>query len=121
MTSGSPLEIEMQRLIAELRLEYYCSFTTKLNDISAQIERLRQKPDDRAAMERLYEVVHRIHGTSGSFGFDQIAILCGDWENAMKGLREGLKTTPSPSQLDRMERYLSSLRNLVESDPCRPS
>jgi|GEM_PF-1519707 len=116
-SKDTPCEVEMKKIVSKLRYKYYCSFPEKLEAISKEIQRLKENPEDRKAIERLYAMVHKMYGTSGSFGFDQIAGFCGDWETKLNELTSELKTTIPASGLDQMYRYLSSLRKLIEADP----
>jgi len=59
----------------ELRLRYLRSLPQKGDDIRAQWELLRQRPDERAQLVELHQQVHRLSGSAPAYGFDEIGAL----------------------------------------------
>jgi hypothetical protein len=75
---------------------------------------LEQSDGDRAALERLSVIFHRIAGSAGTYGFPQVSSLADEGELACIGLvREG--RPPSPEDLATFRRLAEEIRERMKA------
>lgn len=97
----------------ELRREYAQALPDKLSRIADLFLALEQAPADKAALEALLMAVHRLHGSAGSYGFQEVSRTSGDWELE---LREARTAGLSPAALLAMRERLRALRGVPGPD-----
>ena len=65
--------------IAAIRARYQSSLTEKLQLLSTRIDSLSKARDEQAsdlARQELRENLHKLAGSSGMYGYDDISLLC---------------------------------------------
>lgn len=113
MIDADSKQEQLKLLLVNLREEYRQNLLERLREIDAWLQQLQTGTLDLETQEQLYETIHKIHGTAGSFGFDDVGTNAGEWEhqlNATKLNREFL--TPAEkilSMRDSVRRTLSLL------------
>ncbi|RKH62167.1 response regulator [Corallococcus llansteffanensis] len=73
--------------LALLSAEYGAKLPERLAALEAHLGRGRQ--GDAAALTEAYGVVHKLHGTAGSYGFRDVSITAGRLEDVMRPVKEG--------------------------------
>jgi len=69
MSSDSPQ-------IMAIRSRYKASFNEKKQLVDEYIERLSDKPTDKLILSELHGELHKLAGSSGMYGYDDISCLC---------------------------------------------
>ncbi|HEX2574151.1 MAG TPA: Hpt domain-containing protein [Polyangia bacterium] len=70
---GDEGQEEIEAELAELRDQYRSNLPERLTEIERAIAESRQHPTDPERLERARTLVHRLHGTAGSFGFPRVS------------------------------------------------
>ncbi|MFP2933930.1 response regulator, partial [Pyxidicoccus sp. 3LG] len=73
--------------LAALNAEYGSRLKEKVGGLEALLGRLRG--GEREALEEAYTVVHKLHGTAGSYGFAEVSKAAGRLEEVLKPARDG--------------------------------
>lgn len=75
---------DIQEQLAQLGKQYAKKLVPRLNTIKTSIESLACCEEPRLTpLKELYKVVHKIHGTAGSYGFEQISLSMGKMEKIL--------------------------------------
>lgn len=93
MTDADSKQEQLKILLGDLREEYRQNLLERLREIDAWLQQLQAGTLDQETQEQLFETIHKIHGTAGSFGFDEVGLVAGELEHqliAMKLNREFL-------------------------------
>ncbi len=64
------------------------------------------------ALDELRQAVHRMHGTSGTYGFPEVAAACRDWEERLKRWLAEARA-PDDEMLARVDAHLARLADAV--------
>lgn len=104
---------------AELRREYAQTLPDKYAHVERRLAELLAAPADAARLETLLLAVHRLHGSAGSYGFEELGRLAGEWEAQLLALRDA-GGPPAPGALESMGARLEALRcaDSPEPTPC---
>lgn len=73
--------------LAALNAEYGAKLREKIAGLEALLGRVRA--GDKGALEEAYTVVHKLHGTAGSYGYAEVSATAGRLELVLKPAREG--------------------------------
>lgn len=73
--------------LAALNAEYGARLREKVSGLEALLGRVRAGEKD--ALDEAYTVVHKLHGTAGSYGFAEVSSAAGRLELVLKPAREG--------------------------------
>ncbi|MFP2959035.1 response regulator [Myxococcus sp. 1LA] len=107
--------------LAALNAEYGARLKEKVTALEALL--VRGRGGDAAALEEAYTVVHKLHGTAGSYGFTEVSIRAGQVEAALLPARAGAPV--DVAALDAAFRTLAAAASVpvkpVSTPPQRPS
>lgn len=73
----------IEEALAELGREYRDGLPARLAAIRAAVERARERPTEGALTLDALQLVHRLHGTAGSFGLRELGAAAGRLEEAL--------------------------------------
>ncbi len=79
-----------KEIVKEFRREYLSSFFDKLNRMETYIKSIDINEPDRDLVLKLLSLVHRIHGTAGTYGFYNLGEIAGDFEEKINEVLLGL-------------------------------
>ncbi|RKG93288.1 diguanylate cyclase, partial [Corallococcus sp. CA053C] len=99
--------------LALLSAEYGAKLPERLATLEAHLGRGRQ--GEAAALTEAYGVVHKLHGTAGSYGFRDVSITAGRLEDAMRPVKEG-----GPLDWTAVDAGARALRDVVAALPGAP-
>lgn len=105
----------LEAALYQLRLNYLESLSFRLQEIEMELGFLPDDVDGRA-LDRLYSIVRKIHGSATTLGFQRIGELCQVWENEMKYLSIALKNGIKSNLVEKMYGYSHKFRQLLEND-----
>ncbi len=86
--SDSSLTPESMAEFAEIRALYIESFFEKATAIEALLESLELNPGDSASLLSLRNIVHKINGSAGSYGFARVSLGAARWEREILDIIE---------------------------------
>ena len=89
MSSDSPQ-------IVAIRARYKASFSEKKQLIDEYVERLSDEPTDKLVLSELHGELHKLAGSSGMYGYDDISRLCREIMQEIVNDCCLLYTSPSP-------------------------
>ncbi|RKG85167.1 response regulator [Corallococcus terminator] len=92
--------------LALLSADYGAKLPERLATLKALLGRGRE--GDAPAMEEAYSVVHKLHGTAGSYGFRDVSITAGKLEDVLQPVRHG-----GPLDWDAVARAFQALEDVV--------
>jgi diguanylate cyclase (GGDEF)-like protein len=78
---------ELADELAELNAGYGRQLKERFATLSAAVEKAREGSPE--ALEQAYQSAHKLHGSSGSFGFEAVGVAAGRLEALLKPVREG--------------------------------
>lgn len=64
----------------EATKRYFASLPAKVENLRALLAAVREAPADDSARENLRNALHKIHGSAGSYGCDDLGMLAGACE-----------------------------------------
>lgn len=95
---------EMNEFLEQAKGEYRASIPDKLEELERYLRLLERNSDQHDIHRRVFDIVHRISGSAGSFALDDIGNVADEWE---RKLRE-----PNPDYAA-MFKYIASIRRLL--------
>lgn len=100
-----------ERILSEERLRdrYRTRVSPKLAALEEIISTMESGPVVGAELDKLKLFVHKIHGSAGSFEFDDASRIAAEWELWLRTFSE--RTTIESEDIERMRKMLSDLRN----------
>jgi diguanylate cyclase (GGDEF)-like protein len=78
---------EQATTLAELSAGYGARLQEKQREVAAAVERARQA--GKGALEEALTLVHKLHGTAGSYGFAQVSAAAASLEERLRQVRDG--------------------------------
>jgi len=72
--------------IQALRLRYKASLADKIELIQQQIDTISTSSGDASSIEEAHQVLHKLAGSSGMYGYDDINVLCRNVMSQLAGL-----------------------------------
>lgn len=100
----APDNEDMNEFLEQAKSEYRASIPETLQELEQYIRSLACKSDQHDIHRRMFDIVHRISGTAGSFSLDEIGNIADEWE---RKLRE-----PNPDY-SAMFQYITRIRKLL--------
>jgi diguanylate cyclase (GGDEF)-like protein len=101
-------------LVKDLRARYVSESGGRLDEASRSLERPRQDPSDRDALQGLMRRFHAFAGSASTYGFPRVSELAQPADDAARTLlREG--KLPGPEDLSRWSDLLGALRALLSA------
>lgn len=92
----------------QARSEYHESLPEKLGVLEQYIALLQKDPGNHDLQRKMFDIVHRISGSAGSFGLDDIGNVADEWERTLRALRPA-----SASDYAGMRGYIARIRSLL--------
>lgn len=71
----------------EARARYLRSLEAKAEALESLLDACLSRPDSPEALDALRAAFHRIHGSAGSYGLDELGELCGRCEDRLVHLQ----------------------------------
>ena len=103
-------EGDIGEFLARAKSEYRDALPEKLKELEAALARLENEPERCDELRKMFDGVHRLSGSAGSFGLDDIGLVADEWERRIKELRScGAK----PSDFSAMRTYIARIRALL--------
>ncbi|RKH43781.1 response regulator [Corallococcus sicarius] len=103
--------------LAQLSADYGAKLSERLTTLEAHLGRGRQ--GEAEALTEAYSVVHKLHGTAGSYGFRDVSLAAGRLEDVMRPVKEG-----GPLDWPAVDAGFRALRDVVglpvKSEPAAP-
>ena len=99
------LESEMFAQLNVLREEYRAHLQTEISELTDLVYQLDSPTQNEQPVNDLYQRLHKLAGSCGSFGFNRLSIIARDLQNKLKPF---LNDTTGQSL---SEETLNSLRN----------
>jgi diguanylate cyclase (GGDEF)-like protein len=124
MVSGPAINISEQ--LDALRERFVEKTRGQLQDLSDMVERIRNESALESDLSNIYQMLHRLAGSSGTFGFDALGKRARDLEQQVKPLVElARETALSPESKasvigPRFEESVASLNALLDHEPRTP-
>ena len=118
-SSGYSIDLpEPQDPLARLKAGYAETLAQKLNDL---LDNLRNASLDKSdAIDAALHLAHKLHGTAGTFGFQEVSQIAGYIEESVRDVVEGKrKSDPElwKELTDLVERLQSSTTNVEKPSP----
>lgn len=104
---------ELGHFLARARAEYRDTLPAKLEEIDRLLSLLESETPTSGEREQLFEIIHRISGTAGSFGMDDLGRVADEWEHLLRDLRGGLAGT---ADCAKMRILLEKLRTALKAE-----
>jgi chemotaxis protein histidine kinase CheA len=101
---------DLPAFLSQAKAEYRASLTSKLDELENIVLALESDPANRDQRRKLFDTVHRISGSAGSFGLDAIGNIADEWE---RKLRELNTRAPARSDFTAMSLYISRIREEI--------
>jgi HPt (histidine-containing phosphotransfer) domain-containing protein len=101
-----PDQYDLQDFLEKAKAEYRESLSGLMAELEELVLQLAADSSDRQGRESLLESVHRVRGSAGSFGMDEVSKIAGEWECAIRDL----PASPPPSAFAGMREYLARIR-----------
>lgn len=95
--------------LQEIRELYIESFIEQLERVEKLLGELERGAADPGLLLELYNIVHRIHGAAGSYGFTRVSFIAGKWEQVIKNYMELDNMSSMPGITD-MENYYDAIK-----------
>ena len=95
--------------LAALRKIYLQNAPEKITKLEDLLLKMEGEPVETSILNDLYETVHKLHGTAGSYGLGRISEIAGDWERLLKTIRADPADT-GPSRLEEMRGYFEAIK-----------
>lgn len=105
-----PTNGEMKEFLARAKSEYRAALPEKLDELEQGIGRLEQQPDCCDELRKVFDGVHRLSGTAGSFGLDEIGSVADEWERKIRELRS---CRAAGADYTAMRTYIARIRALL--------
>ncbi len=86
--SSSALTPESMAEFAEIRALYIESFFENASSIETLLDALEANPGDSASLLSLRNIVHKINGSAGSYGFARVSLGAARWEREILDIIE---------------------------------
>lgn len=86
LAEGTRVDDDMDATLQALRAEYGTRLGEKMRELMAAMERARAANPE--ALEEAYQLVHKLHGTAGSYGFHAVSGAARHLESLLKPARE---------------------------------
>ena len=102
---------------AALSDTFATSLPDKLSAVDAEWEQLRRSWDAEV-LARLYRLVHSLHGTGATLGFDDLSIAARGLEHALAALDRAV--SPNEQQRDYIERLIVGLKQASQARGAQP-
>ncbi len=97
MSNPPEAERELAEAILALGVEFARDLPRRIDAVATAIAWHRRHPDDPTAAQQLEQLVHKLCGTAGSYGFNEVSVAAGAIEEA---LVEARRSGGAPAQLD---------------------
>lgn len=104
---------ELGHFLARARIQYRDSLSEKVQELSGLLDHLESGSAASADQELLFDIVHRISGTAGSFGMDALGRVADEWEQKLRSLRGKLA---GPSDCLEMRNLLEKLKTVLKAE-----
>jgi HPt (histidine-containing phosphotransfer) domain-containing protein len=69
---------------SEMRRAYASGLEAKLQTLGALMEALAAEPAAAAHRQRLLDAVHKIRGSAGAYGFEELSRIAAEWETVIQ-------------------------------------
>jgi len=103
---------EVEPLLDELRTEYCSALPDRFKAMETLLSSLKATHQV-ADLEELYTIVHKISGTAGSFGLNELGNIAGRWEEELDGLK-GRKLALHSEKFESMKHYITEMRKSID-------
>lgn len=107
-------EDELQHQLLVLRQEYEAELPGRLADLDTALEELRTRAGGSAALARLHGGVHKLAGSSATFGHPLLGERARDAEIRLKAWLEDAHL-PDEAELETLARVLMGLREALST------
>lgn len=98
--------------LEKLKRQYLQTLTDKIRNLETLVESLGRNPDDWETFDQLATAVHKIHGSAGTYGFDEITHATTDWERKMITVQKERRELTA-GEMDQIHDYLQRIKSLV--------
>ncbi len=108
---GSDQE-DIKKKLDQLKRAYLTALPGKNEEIETAAASVRGDPFSPEALEglqALYQQAHKLSGSGGTFGMQEISDLAGELETACLAMQE----SPTPDQWQKIEGLLEKLRDVI--------
>jgi len=109
MTENSPERADVPEWMREIREAYIESLQGRLDEI---MKRLAAAEGDHAKAEELESSLHRLHGSAGSYGFDELGELAGACEELVNLRRK--RSSISDATFEELRHEIGKIEDAVE-------
>jgi len=103
---------DVDKQIAELTRQYKKTLTDRHREITALKQQLEESDwKDSALVHQLYQLIHKLAGSAGSYGFDKISEVAIDIDSQIKTYKvgNGLDKEKMSTDLHRLLEQINSL------------
>lgn len=113
--------VNISEQLDALRVRFIGKTRQQLQDLGDMVRRIRDESATGSDLDEMYQMLHRLAGSSGTFGFDALGHQARELEQQVKPLVElARETTLSPESMaavigPRFERAVGSLDTLLHS------
>jgi HPt (histidine-containing phosphotransfer) domain-containing protein len=113
--------VDISEQLDALRVRFIGKTRQQLQDLGDMVRRIRDESATGSDLDEMYQMLHRLAGSSGTFGFDALGHQARELEQQVKPLVElARETTLSPESMaavigPRFERAVGSLDTLLRS------
>lgn len=110
-TLCSPGQAEEIDLPPELMEKYTSTLSEKIEELEGLVQKIHAHGGEKKPLVDLRNVVHKIAGSAGGYGFTEAGKLCKQQELYLQGLYGGETITISPKEIDTANvKFLRALR-----------
>ncbi len=87
MTTRRAPDDELRLALDELKAEFGTALPARLDELATAVSAAHARPDDSAAWDEAHLKAHRLHGTSGSYGFVRVGEVARQIELGLEATR----------------------------------
>lgn len=101
----------LQAGLEQIRQEFIATLPGRLETLDALMDALfEENRDQRAVVEEISQIAHKLHGQAGAFGFGELGQVAAKLEHAAVAFLEG----PPQGTTDAVEGYLVTLLDMID-------
>ena len=100
---------DVSQELEAIRGVYKKNLPEKFSNFEKLLQKIAEEPDNSEIIGELLTAVHKFHGSAGSYGFDNVSKIAGEWEQMLQTIHAD-GTTLEESQIGKMRDYLKDIK-----------
>lgn len=94
----------------KIKEEYVKTIPEKIQSIETLIQTFEKTPSEPTLLE-IRNIIHKIAGNAGSFGFDKATQLCKTWDQKLQALLKDYKSVNPSSLTAELKAFIPQLKS----------